>query len=267
MDNLAATYFDIGCMDTLAAGSSPLHRLDARAKLLTTLLFIVAVVSFNKYEVSALAPFFLYPVFLIAAGELPAGYLAKKVLLVSPFAVFVGILNPALDRHTLFNLGPLAVSGGWVSFVSILLRFALTVSAALALVSLTGLNAICEALTRFHVPKPFVIQLLFLNRFLSVLTGEAARMARARSLRARGGAMGLKVFTQLIGHLLLRAVERAERIYLAMLARGFHGHIKVLRFSAFGRREAVFVLGWAAAFTLFRLVNIPLILGNLLTGR
>jgi len=266
MEKISANTSDIGYMDTLAAGSGPLHRLDARAKLLTTLLFIAAVVSFNKYEVSALIPFFLYPVLLVSLGGLPAGYILKKVLLVSPFAVFVGIFNPLLDRHTLFFLGPLAVSGGWVSFLSVLLRFALTVSSALALVSLTGINAIGEALLKARVPRLFVVQLLFLNRFLPLLSGEAARMARARALRGGRGGMPPKVFIQLIGHLLLRALERAERVYQAMLARGFDGHIRMVRFSSIGRRETVFVLSCASAFLLFRFINVPLLLGQLLTG-
>ncbi|HNT97759.1 MAG TPA: hypothetical protein PKK31_05795, partial [Elusimicrobiales bacterium] len=105
MGQLAQNLTDIGYMDTLAADSTPLHRLDPRAKLLTTALFIVAVVSFGKYEVSALLPFLLYPVYLAAQGRLPVGYLLKKVLLVSPFAVVVGIFNPFLDSGVLLRVG------------------------------------------------------------------------------------------------------------------------------------------------------------------
>ncbi len=50
MTKLGKNLVDIGYMDTLAAGDSPLHRLDPRAKLIMTFLFIVAVVSFNKYQ-------------------------------------------------------------------------------------------------------------------------------------------------------------------------------------------------------------------------
>ncbi|MBU2574251.1 MAG: cobalt ECF transporter T component CbiQ [Elusimicrobia bacterium] len=267
MNKLGKNLADIGYMDTLAAGDSPLHRLDPRAKLLTTFLFIVSVVSFNKYEVSALVPFCLYPVFLVAAGKLPAGYLVKKILLVSPFAVLVGVFNPALDRQILFQLGPLGISGGWVSFLSILARFALTVSAALALLSITGINSVCEALLRCGVPKPFVVQLLFLNRYIFALTGEAERMSRARSLRTfRPAAVSFRVFIQLIGNLLLRTMDRAERVYRAMLCRGFDGHIRVVRFSKIGRREIAFTLGWSVFFSVFRFVNIPLMLGQAVTG-
>lgn len=267
MNELGKNLVDIGCMDTLASGDSPLHRLDPRAKLFTTFLFLTAVVSFNKYEVSALAPFFLYPVFLVAAGNLPPAYLLKKILLISPFAVLVGIFNPLLDRQTLLQLGPLAVPGGWVSFLSIILRFLLTVSSALALLAVTGINPVCEALARTGVPRAFVVQLLFLNRYIFVLAGETERIARAGSLRSfGGGSMNFRLFAQIAGHLLLRTLDRAERVYRAMLCRGFDGHIRVARFYRIGRREIIFAAGWAALFAVFRFVNIPLILGTALTG-
>ncbi|OGR69425.1 MAG: cobalt ECF transporter T component CbiQ [Elusimicrobia bacterium GWC2_61_19] len=267
MSELGASLVDIGYMDTLAAGSTPLHRLDPRAKLLTTALFIVAVVSFGKYEVSALLPFLLYPVYLAAEGRLPARYLFKKVLLVSPFAVMVGIFNPFFDGGVLLRVGHLGVSGGWVSFASILLRFLLTVSAALALLALTGINSICEGLLRLGAPRAFVVQLLFLNRYLFSLAAETENMTRARALRSAGKrGMRFGVFIQILGHLLLKTLDRAERVYRAMLARGFDGHIRVTRGYKIGRRELLFFFCWTALFALFRFVNLPVMLGQAVTG-
>lgn len=267
MQAITAQTFDIGYMDTLAGGYTALHRLDARAKLLVTLLFIVCVVSFNRYEISRLMPFFLYPVFLIAAGELPAGYLLRKVLAVAPFAFFVGVFNPFLDRAALFHLGPLAVSGGMASFASILVRFLLTVTAALALVALTGVNGICAALESFGVTKVFAVQLLFLNRYITVLAGEAERMARARALRSFSNQeMPAAVFARLAGQLLLRAYSRAERIYNAMLCRGFDGRLPLPRKAAFSGKDIIFTAAWAALFALFRFADFPQFFGGLITG-
>jgi cobalt/nickel transport system permease protein len=266
MEKISADSFDIGYMDALASGTTALHRLDPRAKLLVTLFFITAVVSFNKYEVSALVPFALYPVFLISAGELPPGYLLGKVLLASPLAVLVGVFNPLLDRQALLHFGPLAVSGGWVSFVSILARFLLTVMSALALLALTGINGVCEGLSRLGVPGAFVVQLLFLNRYLLVLTGEASAMSRARALRGGARRMRPGLFAQIAGHLLLRTLDRAERVYRAMLARGFSGRLRVARSYSFGGVEVAFTAVWTALFVFFRFMNIPLLLGDLITG-
>lgn len=253
-------------MDTLSAGSSPLHRLDPRAKLITTLAFIIAVVSFDKYSVSALVPFSIYPVYMISLGGLPAGFIFRKVLLVMPFALVIGMFNPLMDTGTLVYAGSLGISGGWISFLSILMRFTLTVSAALALIALTGINAVCESLLKFGVPKPFVVQLLMFNRYMFVMTDEAERMARARALRSFGKkTMGFKVYASLLGHLLLRSFDRAERIYRAMRCRGFNGHIPMIRYLRSGVKEAVFAGGWITAFVIFRAFNIPLKLGTIIT--
>jgi cobalt/nickel transport system permease protein len=267
MNNIGQSSLNIGYIDTLAAGTSPLHRLDARAKLITAFMFIVAVVSFNKYALSAMLPFLAYPVVLISVSGLPAGYFIKRVLVLLPFAVLVAIFNPLMDRGTLFYLGTTGISGGWVSFLSILFRFVLTVSAAFILVAVTGFNEVCESLMAFGVPKPFVVQLLFLRRYLFNLSDEAERMVRAQSFRSfRKGAIRYQVFTSLIGHLLLRAFDRAERIYRAMRSRGFDGHIRMFRTMKIGYQEIIFVCGWGALFLFFRCWNIPLQLGKLTTG-
>ncbi|MBE0617670.1 MAG: cobalt ECF transporter T component CbiQ, partial [Proteobacteria bacterium] len=187
MASIDASFFDVGRLDRLARQDTPVHRLDPRIKLLTTLLFLVSVVSFGKYEISALLPFFLYPVALASAGRIPFGYLSKRLLTVAPFAVLVGIFNPFLDRGTLLHLGELEVSGGWVSFFSIQVRFCLTVGTALVLIAVTSFQGLCAALQRLGVPQVLTVQLLFLYRYLFVLGEEAVRLVRARALRSFGG--------------------------------------------------------------------------------
>ncbi len=267
MAKIDSGFLDIGYMDTLAGGDSRLHRLDPRAKLVTTLVFIVAVVSFDKYALSALIPFFLFPMVLIAASGLPVRYLIKKVMIVTPFALLIGIFNPLLDREIVIQIGSIPISGGWVSFFSILIRFALTVTAALVLIALTGFNAVCMALEKLGTPRPFVVQLLFLYRYLFVLTEEAVRMVRARSLRSfRSGAMGFAAFASLIGHLLLRTLDRAQRVHLAMCCRGFDGHIRMIKPMHIGWREIVFTIGWSGLFVCMRRFNLPVKIGELMMG-
>jgi len=262
MGALENSLFNIGYLETLSCQATPIHRLDPRVKLLTTLGFIVAVVSFPKYAVLDLLPFFVYPVALVALGHVPMSYLAKKILLAAPFAFFIGVFNPLLDRQTLVQLGPLALSGGWVSFAAILLKFTLTVSAALVLVAVTGFNQVCLALQRLGMPRVFVLQLLFLYRYLFVLGDEALRMVRARALRSfNGRGLGLGAYGSLLGHLLLRTLDRAGRLHQAMLSRGFDGEIRVLRPLRLRGRDAAFFLGWSAYFGLFRFYHIPQALG------
>jgi len=265
--SVGSSLFDLGTLDRLSTRETPVHRIDPRVKILTTLVFILAVVSFGKYEISGLMPFFLYPAVLIALADIPVRYILRKILFVSPFAIMLGLFNPLLDRGILVHLGPVGLSGGWISFISIMLRFTLTVGAGLILVACTGFNAICHALERMGAPKVFVIQLLFLYRYLFVLTEEASRMLRARALRTfTGRAMGIWIYGHLVGHLLLRTLDRAQRIHLAMLSRGFDGEIRILRPMKFGMGDLAFLLGWCGFLAAMRCYDLPRLLGSWVTG-
>ncbi|AMV73377.1 cobalt ECF transporter T component CbiQ [Desulfuromonas carbonis] len=266
MAGIDSTIFDIGALDTLAQGDSAVHRLDPRAKLVTCLVFIVCVASFDKYTISALLPFLIFPLALAGRAGLPLGFLAKRLLVVAPFAIFIGIFNPLFDREILLQLGPLAISGGWVSFASILLRFVLTIGIALILVATTSFPGVCMALEGIGAPRVFAVQLLLLYRYLFVLINEAMRMVRARALRSfHGRGLGMKIFSQMVGQLLLRTLDRAQRVHLAMLCRGFNGEIRSLRRLHIGRAELLFTGGWTALFVLLRLVNLPQFLGSWVT--
>ncbi len=117
-------YFDIGRLDRLSYRDTCVHHLDPRAKVIATMLFLITVISFPKYEIVALAPFFLFPVLLMTLGEIPVRFIVKKVIAVSPFAIFIGIFNPFLDIRTVAVILGVPISGGWLSFLSIILKFA-----------------------------------------------------------------------------------------------------------------------------------------------
>jgi cobalt/nickel transport system permease protein len=267
MGKLDRRSFDLGRTDRLAAQETPIHRLDPRAKLLVTLLFAVTVVSFNKYALAAMAPLAIYPLVLLVRGRIPAGYLLKKVLVVSPFAILVGVANPLLDREVLLNVFGIHVAGGWVSFGSILLRFLLTVSAALLLVAVSGFHRLCAGMARLGVPQVLVVQFLFLYRYLFVLMAEGQRLVRARSLRAVGGAgQSFSSYGPMVGHLALRTLTRAQRIYQAMCCRGFDGQFHGEVHGRWGLKETLFLLAWALYFGLVRWHNLPQLLGQLILG-
>lgn len=266
MAAIESQIFDLGGLDALARGRSAVHRLDPRAKLLVALAFIITVVSFGKYELAGLAPLFVYPVAIAALGGLPARPIVIRLLLAAPFVVLVGAFNPLIDRAIVARLGAVEVSGGWVSFLSIIARSLLTLSAGLILIATTGMTAVCAALGSFGVPRVFVIQLLLLYRYLFVLADEAARMVRAFTLRAGGGRVPLRIFGSLAGQLLLRALERAQRLHVAMLCRGFDGEFRLMRPLRPGWADLIFVAGWITFFALVRFYNLPALLGHAVMG-
>src|SRR5450756_492175 len=120
MMSINAAVIDLKRLDLLADSDSPIHALDARAKVLVTFVFIVSVVSFDRYELARLLPFFIFPAVMVALANLPPLYLVRKIALLCPFVLMVGLFNPVFDRTMLYQIGQLGISGGWISLVSLL---------------------------------------------------------------------------------------------------------------------------------------------------
>lgn len=266
MSRLHAALQDFDALDALAARPTALSRLDPRVKILATLGFILTVVSFDRYTVAALLPLALFPLLMAALGDMTLRSIGRTVLLASPFAVMVGMFNPWLDQRPLLSLLGYPITGGWVSFTSILIRFGLTVAAGLVLVASTGLPQICAGLERLGVPQVFTTQLLLLHRYALVLAHEASRMSLAHELRANGKAMPLAVYGPLLGHLLLRALQRAQRIHQAMLSRGFDGQLRHRPSLRWQRADTLFLALCGMGFVLARQVDLAHLMGQLVLG-
>lgn len=260
-------YYNIGFIDQLSYKNTFVHRLDPRIKLVATVLFLFTVISFSKYEIFALVPFFLYPMLLMTLGDIPFMFIFRKVLVVAPFAVFIGIFNPLLDSQQILLFNGYAVSAGWISFISILIKFTLTVSTALLLIATTSFPGVCHALRRLGLPAIFVSQMLFLYRYIFVLMEETMRILRAKNLRSyEQSKTGIKTFVRLIGNLFIRTIERAERVYFAMLSRGFDGDMPALRRFHVKAADIVFAASVFILLYLFRFYPVTEMLGNYFQG-
>jgi len=247
-------------IDRFASGDSPIHRLDPRAKLVVVVVFTALVVSVPKYELAALFPYAILPFALLVFGGIPLGFVAKHLLLVSPFVIFIAIFNPLYDAApVLVRFGPRAfhVRGGVLSCANICGKFVLTVSALVALVSTTRFHDLLKALGWFRLPKLFVAELGFLYRYLFLLVDTVMHLKRARDCRAVGPAplaRRLKVTGSMVGNLFIRTLERGERVYAAMAARGYDGTVRTLTQFRMRAADHAFLAGSLAFVAALRFV-------------
>ncbi len=213
-------FIDASRLDRHAYLDSVVHRLDPRAKVLATLVFILSVVSFDLYALSGLLPFLAFPVRIAVLAFVPFGLIVRRLAVALPFILLVGVFNPLLDRAVMIEFGGLRISGGWVSFASILLRGLLCVGAAMVLIATTPVPRVAEALGALRLPRALVVQLLLLYRYLFVLADEAGRMRRARALRAAKFRTSPREAAGMLSVLLLRTVDRSEGIWGAPCSPG-----------------------------------------------
>lgn len=263
MLKLAESLNKISSLEELAENKSVVHSLHPMAKLITTLVFLVMVISFNKYNISGLIPFFIYPILMMSLGDIPFGSVLSRLLAALPFSFFAGLSNLFLDRAVAFYWGAIPVSYGVLSFSSIILKTVLTVMAVLILIAATSMDRIACQLIRLRVPRIFVIQLMLTYRYLSVLITEALNMATAYHLRS-ARQKGIKIIHigSFLGQLLLRSFDRAERIYYAMKLRGFSGDYRFAQSGRLNGKDIAYTVILSLAFILMRYFNISLLIGN-----
>ena len=218
-------------LESLSRQDTFIHRLDPRVKFIVVILFTALLVATSRYALARLAPFTLMPAFLLLFGEVRAGLVARALAMMAPFIILVAIWNPIYDRQVIvFTLGGVTfgVSAGWVSFANILMRFVLAASALVGLMATTPFEKLLEGLRRLALPRMFVTVLAFVYRYLFDLVDVALRMRRARDLRGgrAGVALRLRSSAGIVGNLFVRSLDRSDRVYKAMLARGFDGEMR-----------------------------------------
>jgi len=220
MQKIVKTMDAFFSLEELAKKRTSVHALHPAAKLIVTLVFIVCVVSSGRYDVAGLTVYFFYPLVLIALGELPPIGILKRTLPALPFVLFAGVSNIIFER----GISPSGLSYGLLSCLVLLEKALLTVSALVILSATTPSRALLAQLQRAHVPRIFTTTVMLCFRYLSLLAEEAGSMARAyhlRSVKQKG--LEMKHVGAFVGQLLLRSIDRAERVYAAMQCRGFDG--------------------------------------------
>jgi len=228
--------------DQYQFSQSRVHALDPRVKVLITVLFILsnAILPDGSWPAFALAWLLL----LIANDQsgLGLGFTFKRSAVALPFALVAisAIFSPHGSPLAIWDLGFITLVPtdlGLARFLSILVRSWLSVQAAILLVGTTQFPDLLHALEHLRLPRTLTTIIAFLFRYLFVLTNEVFRILRAREARSAGlpgvkggGSLSWRIKTtgSMAGQLFLRSYERSDRIYQAMISRGYTGHIRTL---------------------------------------
>lgn len=263
MDKLPQAQSELREMDASAAADSPVHRLHPICKLAVTLLYIVTVVSFPKYDLSGLVVMVLYPATAYQMAGIPVRLCFQKLRYVLPLVCAVGLINPFLDHTPLMSLGSFTITGGVVSMLTLLCKGCFSLMASFLLIATTSIDSICAALRKLHVPELLVTLLLLTYRYIGVMLEEVSVMSQAYGLRAPGQkGIHISAWGSFLGQLLLRSMDRAQELYSSMLLRGFRGEFFYAQSAPFGFKDAVFLLVWGAAFLCARRWNLPSVAGS-----
>jgi cobalt/nickel transport system permease protein len=234
-------------------GGGPLGRIDPRARIVAATLLSLILVAVNDW--TALALGLLAAAAAAASARLPPRLTLGRLAAIEGFMVATLALLPFTHPgEPWFRIGPVtATLEGALLALGILIKANGTVLLLLALVGTQEPAMVGHALRALRVPATLVHILLFSVRYVDVLRLEYDRLRRAivaRAFRPRADRHTWQSLGYLIGMLLLRAFERAERVLAAMKCRGYHGHIPIRGQFAWGVADTLFlalVLGVGAA--------------------
>ena len=230
-----------------SSGHTAVHQLDPRTKIILALTYTVVVVSTPPHHLLA---FVFYAGLLsraMAAARIPLLHIVRRAAAVLPFSVLAALWMPFLrGGPTLGLLGgaiELSISGLWL-FAGVVMKSVLGASAAILLASVTPFGDLLSGLRKMGVPAVMVDMLALTYRYLFVLFEEAMRLRRAAAARGyRPRWLGQTLLIgRLIGQLFIRSYERAERVYGAMVQRGYGGQMPLAHALHFQRSDAA-VLG------------------------
>lgn len=246
----------LDAIERTAESDSPLHRIDPRAKIAVSIVFLTTMLSVPLRLPSEILLYFAYPIAASAFGNMDYAPVFGRSLLVLPIAVLFGIFNIFYDREPVLAFGNIVLTHGWLDMISICLRALLSVQALLILLYSTGYCRICRGLKRLGLPSLFAAQLMSVYRYIYVLVRQASAITLAREARSFGRrAYPVSEWGSAVGQLMVRTFARAERIGLAMAARGFDGRIPDTDYDTarWSVRDTLYTAIWCAAFVAARL--------------
>ncbi len=251
-------------LDPYHNGTSLIHQLDPRVKLVFTLAFIVtaSLLPFGAWAAYILLLAIVFSVELLS--DLGIRYVLKRAFLATPFvlAAFPLIFTvPGVPLFS-FSIGPWTLTvtlEGVERLLSIAFKSWVAVQMAIVLAATTSFPQLLQAMRGIGIPRLLVAIIGLMWRYIFVLVDEVLRLLRARAARSGaspeigkrvGGSIAWRARTTggMAGNLMMRGFERGDRIYAAMSARGYDGEVRafplppVPRIQWLGLGGAIFVL-------------------------
>ena len=220
--------FDPTYIDSYSNIDAPYQRLDARIKIIVTLAFVVIMALSVKDIPLRVIPFLVFIVLIAAISKLSPKVLLRRLLPALPFFLFASLV--------------LGFSKGSHAAIAAFLKGFLSVLSVIILVSTTRFSNLLKGLEGLKVPVLIVSLISFVYRYLFIIADEYGHIKIARESRNFGGSKRWqwKTIGHSVGTLFLHSYERGDRVYSAMVARGYEGNIRTLGMQEIKRNDIVF---------------------------
>ena len=241
-----------------AQGDSLIHRLDPRTRILSAAVFS-ALVAMSSH-LAALALALATGMALVGLARLKLSRLLWQTATVNGFLLMLWLILPfATPGEIVGRIGPLSMTrDGLMHALAITLKCNAIVLVCISLLATMDIIRLGHALHHLGAPGKLVHIFLFAVRYFDILHREYHRLVaamRVRCFRPRTDRHTCRAYGHLIGMLLVRSLDRSERVMDAMKCRGFKGEFYVLRHFIYRSGDLVFACGFSVLIILLALVQ------------
>lgn len=234
---------------------SIMRSLDPRSKIIAFLSIILCMIMTPITRIKDFGLYFLLILAIISFSKITSWQILKRVFVLISFVFFIAMFVPFLKEGTVcwsLKIGPweLPVTDeGIRTFLNVIIKSGLSLLLLVVASLTTAFPDFLKGLEMLRMPKILVMLMSFMYRYIFVLLEEAKKLMRARSLRYFGYRYReqFRVIGYMVGVLFIRTFERAERVYGAMVVRGFGGEIPSVKRFQFSYKDFLFILGVIAS--------------------
>ena len=218
MGDISKAISNIRKIDELGDKYTMIHKIDSSIKIIVTIIYVIKVLSIKQFIISDIISIVLYPLILFKFGKVPVKFILKKVLFIVPLILGLSVINLIID----FSYSEIYFS------VLLLFKCIFTLVGALLLIVTTGINNLAFGLKKLKIPNILIMQILMLHRYIILMMEECYRVKSAYELRTLGEkSMTMKDYGRIIGQMLLKTIDKSEKVYEAMKLRGFDGDLYI----------------------------------------
>jgi len=207
-------------LEQYVTGPSSIHELPVAVKLIALLSFLLLLLIITpvfslgiRYGLYSCWGLFLLGI--THKSNVPLRLLVSRSALVLPFSGLIIMVNLLAGQFTLAQT------------IETLIRSLFSVFALLLLNTTTPFHAILKQFSQWKFPQLIILVLAFMYRYFFLLVSESQALRQVVFMRhpALSGWPRVRIYANIIGLLIIRSYERAERVYQAMRMRGFTGEL------------------------------------------
>lgn len=230
--------------EEFAQGTSLLHRLDSRVKIIIAGLFALQIAITQELDIALC--YLVLGLCFPSLAKLKFSLVLKRLLFANTFILFIWLTLPfSYESTDVISFGPISISLQGVHLATLI-----TIKANAALITFISLLATSHAvaighgLEKLKVPDKLCYLLLFSYRYIFVIHHEYLTLLRAAKMRCFQATTSIhtyQTYAYLFSMTLVRSHNRAKRIYEAMLLRGFTGKLHTLSTSKLCKIDYIFL--------------------------